>query len=264
MRPLFSCVMPVKGPRPYMDAALASLSNQEMGDDLEIIIQDADIEPDKGQSDALNKGFAKAKGEWLFWLNADDVLLIGALKKVKSLIHSTAATTTTNYNCFNWITGNLVYIDKDSRILKCAWERGWKWAYEGFPVRTYGPSSFFRRELFEEVGGFDTGCRFSMDTDLWCKFRSRGHWFKKIPDYLWGFRIHDGSLTSGDLMGETPVGMEEEQFMIDARYGLARHGWPLRRLQLTRMLDGSYMKSYFDTLRLRGRLYEDVVHGPHF
>lgn len=76
--------------------------------------------------------------------------------------------------------------------------------------------------------------------------------------------IHDGSLTSGDLMGETPVGMEEEQFMIDARCGLARHGWPLRRLQLTRLLDGSYMKSYFDTIRSRGRLYEDVVHGPHF
>ena len=53
-----------------------------LGDALEIIVQDADIEPDEGQSDALNKGFAKAKGEWLFWLNADDVLLTGALKKV--------------------------------------------------------------------------------------------------------------------------------------------------------------------------------------
>ena len=54
-RPLFSCVMPVKGPRPYMDEALASLHNQGMGSDLEIIIQDADIEPDKGQSDAINR-----------------------------------------------------------------------------------------------------------------------------------------------------------------------------------------------------------------
>lgn len=40
-RPLFSCVMPVKGPRPFMDEALASLSAQGMGDDLEVIIQDS-------------------------------------------------------------------------------------------------------------------------------------------------------------------------------------------------------------------------------
>ena len=104
-RPLFSCVVPVKGPRPYMDVALASLRNQGMDDELEIIVQDGsgelfdcsdcsivrlknegvnirwEREPDKGQSDALNKGFAKAKGEWLFWLNADDVLLPGALNR---------------------------------------------------------------------------------------------------------------------------------------------------------------------------------------
>ena len=83
MRPLFSCVIPVKGERPFMKEALASLAAQGMGDDLEIIVQDADVEPDCGQSDALNKGFAKAKGEWLFWLNADDVLLHGALRAVK-------------------------------------------------------------------------------------------------------------------------------------------------------------------------------------
>ena len=66
-RPLFSCVVPVKGARPFMDAALASLSAQEMGDDLEVIVQDGDAEPDAGQSDALNKGFVKAHGDWLFW-----------------------------------------------------------------------------------------------------------------------------------------------------------------------------------------------------
>jgi len=83
---LFSCVIPVKGPRPYFDEAVASLQSQGMGEELEVIVQDGDAEPDVGQSDALNKGFAKAKGEWLFWLNADDVLLPGALKKVRELI----------------------------------------------------------------------------------------------------------------------------------------------------------------------------------
>ena len=79
--------MPVKGSRPYLAEALESLEAQGMGSDLEVIIQDGDIEPDSGQSDALNRGFAKANGEWLFWLNADDVLLPGALKKVLDRIN---------------------------------------------------------------------------------------------------------------------------------------------------------------------------------
>ena len=69
-----------------MDEALASLYAQEMGSELEIIVQDGDVESDTGLSDALNRGFAKAHGEWLFWLNADDVLLPGALEAVKSVI----------------------------------------------------------------------------------------------------------------------------------------------------------------------------------
>ena len=42
-RPLFSCVIPVKGERPYFDEALKSLQNQGLGDDLEIIVQDGDV-----------------------------------------------------------------------------------------------------------------------------------------------------------------------------------------------------------------------------
>ena len=73
-----------------MDEALESLESQGMGDNLEVIIQDGDVESDSGQSDALNKGFAKANGEWLFWLNADDVLLTGALKSVEFRVQGAA------------------------------------------------------------------------------------------------------------------------------------------------------------------------------
>ena len=90
-----------------MEEALASLSAQGMGDDLEVIVQDADIEPDAGQSDAFNRGFAKARGEWFFWLNADDVLLPGALKKVRGLIN--------RVKHVEWITGNQLLIDESSR-----------------------------------------------------------------------------------------------------------------------------------------------------
>ena len=59
-RPLFSCVIPVKGPRPYFDEALDSLQNQGLGDDLEIIVQDGDER--SGGAGNLNHGI-HGKGE---------------------------------------------------------------------------------------------------------------------------------------------------------------------------------------------------------
>ena len=143
-RPFFSCVIPVKGARPYFDAALESLRLQEMGDDLELIVQDADVEPDEGQSDALNIGFAKARGEWLFWLNADDVLFPGALKSVKDYVTSSESDAG---NRRWWISGNLVYLDVRGGVLRCTRERGRARDYAGLPVRVFGPSSFFRRDV---------------------------------------------------------------------------------------------------------------------
>ena len=117
--PLFSCVVPVRGSRPYLDEALDSLKKQGMGSALEVIVQDGDAEPDRGQSDALNKGFAKAKGEWLFWLNADDLLLPGALIKIRQLITQNLRRTTS----LDWIAGNQLLIDDAGKVL-CVGKEG--------------------------------------------------------------------------------------------------------------------------------------------
>jgi glycosyltransferase involved in cell wall biosynthesis len=45
-------------------------------------------EPDQGMSDAINKGFRLAKGEWVMWLNADDRLKPGALEALKQFVNS--------------------------------------------------------------------------------------------------------------------------------------------------------------------------------
>lgn len=139
-RPLFSCVIPIKGARPYFNEALQSLFAQGMRDELEIIVQEGAeggagepaaeslasdrekaeargekreecgvrwfCEDDKGQSDALNRGFARARGEWLFWLNADDVLLRGALKSLADRVKSL------EFRDVEWIAGDTVYLDR--------------------------------------------------------------------------------------------------------------------------------------------------------
>ena len=53
---LFSCVTPVKGARPYFDEALESLQNQGLGDDLEIIVQDADFLTQRHEGSEAQRG----------------------------------------------------------------------------------------------------------------------------------------------------------------------------------------------------------------
>ena len=304
-KPLFSCVIPVKGERPFFDEALASLKSQGMGDDLEIIVQDADVrsgglgelgvgelnheiherhengravsaqrlavsdgglegvrwfrEADKGQSDALNKGFAKARGEWLFWLNADDVLLPGALKNLTQRLRGTEGCgDACGASGVEWIAGNMVTIDADGRVLRCLRDRG-KWQeYAGRPIRVFGPSSFFRRELFERVGGLDVSLRYCMDTDLWCKFREAGVWFEKIGGYVWGFREHSGSITTGKKAPGEQARQDAEVAAMHRRHGVKMTRNDVWAMRFRRLLDGSFIGAAFDTLRFKGKDWRRV------
>ena len=254
VRPLFSCVMPVMGPRPYIDAALASLRSQGMGEQLEVIVQDGDVEPDKGQSDALNKGFAKAKGQWLFWLNADDVLLPGVLKKVKEMV-SGFRFQVSGEKVVDWIVGNQICIDEQGRVLRCmranAWHDG---LYRHAVPHVNGPSAFFRRELFEKVGGFDATLRYSMDWDLWIRFMKAGARFVRVNDYLWGFRQWSGSKTQHEKSQEEIRNPDPElQRVLDKNeFRITRFG--TTKLRLWRMMDGSYLRGWIDTMRMRGKV----------
>ena len=98
-------------------------------------------EKDKGQSDAFNKGFAKARGRFLTWLNADDVMLPGALAAVKREIerHPEA----------EWITGSSLWTDENLRVKRCFCAHRFSTLRArcgGLSVG--GPSSFFTKRLF--------------------------------------------------------------------------------------------------------------------
>ncbi len=234
--PLFSCVIPVKGDRPYFDEALESLRAQDMGDDLEIIVQDADVEPDEGQSDAFNKGFAKARGEWLFWLNADDVLLPGALSKVKELIRRSPTS-------LNWIVGDEYFIDATGRRVGCSVGNKWHdWLYRHAVPHVHGPSAFFKRELLEKIGGFDVTLKYCMDWDLWIRFMQAGARFARIKDFLWAQRRWNGSKTQRDL---PPAERERQQTEIESmlkknRFTVTRAG--IFFLKAWRLMNGCYLK----------------------
>lgn len=270
-RPLFSCVVPVKGPRPYFDEAVASLVNQGLGDDLEIIVQDGttkhaeytetvdvgDVkvkwfrEADCGQSDALNKGFTKANGEWFFWLNADDVLLPRALVRVKDFVE--------RIEHVEWIAGNQVLVDDKGSVLKCSVGNGWHdWLYRHSVPHVYGPSSFFKRELFGRVGGFDSSLTYCMDWDLWIKFMKTGSRFERIGEYLWAQRQWNGSKTQRKLLAQ-----EHAAFWGEIGSMLRRNGFEITWLgtvmmRTWRFLNGNIPRQMIDTIRYSGHALKSI------
>ena len=248
---LFSCVIPVKGERPFFGEAVDSLKAQGLGDDLEIIVQDADVEPDAGQSDALNKGFAKARGEWLFWLNADDVLLPGALRKVRDFISRVE-----HVERVDWIAGDTVYLDEKGIVKDVRTDAKWRsWFGKKLSVWTGGPSAFFRRELWEKRGGFAADLKYAMDIDLWTRWAKAGEKFVGLGDYVWGFRVHGGSQT---MNGENFAAQIAERKAVDTKYGVSSDGFWRNVTRLASVLDGSWAKRRLDTGRLNGRYWREV------
>lgn len=266
--PFFSCVIPVKGERPFIKDALASLDAQGIGDELEIIVQDGDVdsrveradraeevgdvrwfrEEDLGQSDALNKGFAKAKGEWLFWLNADDVLLPGALKKVRELIGRAE-----RVDRVDWIAGDTVYIDAQGKVKEVRCDAKWRpWFGKKLSVWTGGPSAFFRRALWEKHGGFDTDLKYVMDIELWTRWAKAGEKFAALGDYVWGFREHGGSKTGSGANRDAQL---DECARVDARHGVSSGGFWRNVTRAASVLDGSWSKRCADGRRLKGMLW---------
>ena len=287
---LFSCVIPVKGPRPYFGEAVASLQSQGLGEELEIIVQDGTTkrdeveeaeqseprrgasssreytehteipegvnvqwfrEEDVGQSDALNKGFAKAKGEWLFWLNADDVLLPGALGKVREFISRVE-----RVERVDWIAGDTVYIDEMGIVTDVRRDARWyPWYGRHLSVWTGGPSAFFRRALWERLGGFDESYRFMMDIDLWTRWAEAGERFVGLGGYLWGFRIHKGSLTMG---GDNEAAKIEERKRLLAKHNLSAQGFWRNVTRVAQVLDGSWLRRQYDARTCRAVHWREV------
>jgi len=121
-------------------------------------------EPDRGQSHAVNKGFATARGEIFGWLNADDAYEPDAVEAgVRALAGVGLA--------YADVTRVNDHGDNPRRIRsRPVWDL-WTELNDGNGV--YSPSVFFTREAFEAVGGIDEELHLSMDYDLWLKIGKR-------------------------------------------------------------------------------------------
>ena len=139
-------------------------------------------EPDKGQTDAINKGFERAKGDVLAWLNSDDSYLPNALSEAVEFMQT--------HPQVGMVYGNANLVDENGHLLGKfpARQTDYRRLRRGY-VHIPQQASFFRSKLWREVGPLDPTFYFAMDYDLWVRI-ARIAAIQHHPRTWANFRLH--------------------------------------------------------------------------
>lgn len=164
-------------------------------------------ETDAGQADAIRRGFERTSGEIMAYLNSDDMLAPGALAFVAEyfrthphvdVLYSHRAIV----NEHNIVIGYWI-LPRHRNYLMMRWDL--------IPQET----CFWRRRLYDKVGGVDASYRFAMDYDLFTRFMLHGR-MRRVKRFLGAFRMHSDSKSVQQL--ET-IGKEEIRRVAET-YGI--------------------------------------------
>jgi glycosyl transferase family 2 len=147
-------------------------------------------EMDRGQSHAINKGLARATGDFVAYLNSDDVYLPGALHSALDLLNRTPGA--------RWVAGGVIGFgsaemqvhewhspDVPTTLLDCVTSR----------FQAAQPGHVWSREMLASVGGFDESFRYLFDINLYASLLAKGERCVPLDRPLAGYRFHPASKT---------------------------------------------------------------------
>lgn len=205
-RPLLSVVTPSFNQARFLESTILSVLSQDYAR-LEYIVVDGGStdgsrailekyssrlawwvsEPDAGQTDAINKGFAHAHGDVLAWLNSDDTWLPGTA--------SSAVRALDRFPDCGLVYGGANLIAADDRIIGSfpAAQTSYRLLRQGY-VHIPQQAAFFRGDLWRQVGPLDPSMYFAMDYDLWLRIARRAP-VQYVPEKWANFRLHDEAKT---------------------------------------------------------------------
>lgn len=153
-------------------------------------------EPDNGQSDAINKGLRRATGEFVAWMNSDDIYTENAISKAveKLKMHP---------DC-GMVFSNVLSMDSHSSIFNIIRYGDWG-LLELMAFKVIGqPGIFMRKKALDDVGFLEPDYHWLMDHHLWLKIASK--YPIKYIDEIWAAaRFHPGAK---NLRGAEKYGME--------------------------------------------------------
>lgn len=150
--------------------------------------------PDRGQADAIARGFAKTTGgpdDIMAWINSDDFYLPGALPFVADWF--------ARHPEVDAIYGHRILVDERSHEIG-------RWFLPNHDpavlrLNDFVPQEtlFWRRRIWDKVGGIDPSLKFAMDWDLLLRFQAAGAKIVRVPYFLACFRIHASQKTSAQM-----------------------------------------------------------------
>jgi glycosyltransferase involved in cell wall biosynthesis len=253
--PLVSIVTPSFNQASYIEATIQSVLEQDYPR-IEYIIVDGgstdgtvDVikkyagrfaswvsEPDKGQTDAINKGFARAQGDILAWINSDDTYEPGAIAAAVKYLQENPDV--------GLVYGDCNFINESGRVIG-----KFNAAQTDLPLLRRGyvhipqQASFFRADLWRQVGPLDPSFYFAMDYDLWTRLAARSE-IKYVPQTWANFRLHTSGKTilADDRCWPEMLRVHYRDggsffSMIVAKYYIRRLIAPLWNQRRRRMLD---------------------------
>ena len=190
----------------YLERTIQSVLNQTY-DDIEYIIIDGGStdgsdeiiklhqdrlaywvsEKDKGQTDAINKGFAQATGDVMAWLNSDDTLEPQAVARAVSALQENPA--------MGMVYGHGFFINaNDDKIGEFpSAQTDYQRLRRGY-VHICQQAAFWRADLWRKVGPLDDSIYFAMDYDLWLRLARKAS-LLFINDHWANFRLHGEAKT---------------------------------------------------------------------
>lgn len=168
-------------------------------------------EPDRGQSNAINKGLNISTGEIIGFINSDDEYEPGALFRVGKFF--------SNHPQAMWVTGKCKVIDIHGRevlsfisIYKNILLRFHSLSLLGIVNYIAQPATFWRRQIVREIGLFDEGLRYVMDYDYWFRIAQK-YPLNVINSYLARFRLYPTSKT-----WQSALVHDDEEIKVVGRY----------------------------------------------
>jgi len=193
-------------------------------------------EPDRGQTEAINKGFAQATGAYLAWLNADDRLKPPAVREAVAFLEA--------HPDVGMVYGDADYIDAQGHVVGRfpAARTDYARLRKGY-VHIPQQATFWRAELWHQVGPLDPSFTFAMDYDLWVRLAriSKLHY---LPRPWAEFRLHTDSKTiqNDQRAWDEMLKVHRREggswvSIIVAKYWLRRLVAPLIRARRRRLLD---------------------------
>jgi glycosyltransferase involved in cell wall biosynthesis len=184
------------------------------------------FEKDKGMSDGINRGFLRAAGDWVMWLNTDDYLLPGTLQCVAKFAEQHPEA--------DVIYGDVEFVNGAKELIRHRREHRFDFnvlLFYGCYIQS--TATFIRRRVIEAGHLLDVDYRVCMDFEYYVRLARLGFKFAHLPEPLAAFRWHETNTSSTQLARR-----REERLRVQRQHLELTHR--ARLLQNSRVLDVLY------------------------